>query len=699
MVPTSAPDAMPNAAKPQPSSSMALVCAAHAHLTLNPRMPEGQALAEWFTQSAPNENQEEIVDLFPIAPPGRPQQRLSAAGWQRLGRTIAKDLACPASLPELAARRWAAALTSRLAFDPLESAMLALAMNYVADHRLERLFDMLSQSRGGPRRFHRSPWLLGLLLGEAPERIEQRLAPGAKLLASGLLYPDKNGDLALPQRLISLIRAGVAPKDDVYDQLLGAAISGVLPWEAFAHLGREGEIAADLLACALSGRERGVHLLLYGPPGTGKTTFAKALAARVKARLRPITESDDNDGEPDRDDRLAGLRLANRLATPGDTLLLFDEAEDLFAPRHDPFETRRAGSRVFIHRLVEEMAVPVIWTANDIHALGAPILRRMTMCLEVRVPNLAARARLWREIGEAEGVPLDEADAAHLARLVPVAPALAASALRAAKLTGGGVETARVVAGGIARTIGGGRGPAPEATLPAQYDPALINADTDLIALADRLVAPGAARAVSLLLAGPPGAGKTAWARYLAMRLGMPVLQKRASDLLDPYVGGTEQNIAGAFAEAREAQAFLVFDEADSLLLERGDAVRSWEISQVNEMLSAMESHQLPFACTTNLDERLDRASLRRFLIKIRFDWMTSAQAHAAFRRFFACEPPTGLETLRCLTPADFALTSRRAALEGAAGDAVALLRLLAAESAGRRGGRGPLGFAAPAVA
>ena len=117
--------------------------------------------------------------------------------------------------------------------------------------------------------------------------------------------------------------------------------------------------------------------------------------------------------------------------------------------------------------------------------------------------------------------------------------------------------------------------------------------------------------------------------------MGLPVLQKRASDLLDPFVGGTEQNIAGAFAEAREAQAFLVFDEADSLLLERADAVRSWEISQVNEMLTWMEQHALPFACTTNLAERLDRASLRRFLVKLRFDWLTPAQARLAFRRFF----------------------------------------------------------------
>jgi transitional endoplasmic reticulum ATPase len=60
------------------------------------------------------------------------------------------------------------------------------------------------------------------------------------------------------------------------------------------------------------------------------------------------------------------------------------------------------------------------------------------------------------------------------------------------------------------------------------------------------------------------------------------VLHKRASDLLDPFVGGTEQNIAGAFTEARDTHAFLVFDEADSLLLERARAVRGW-VSQVTK--------------------------------------------------------------------------------------------------------------------
>ena len=253
---------------------------------------------------------------------------------------------------------------------------------------------------------------------------------------------------------------------------------------------------------------------------------------------------------------------------------------------------------------------------------------------------------------------------------------------------------ARLIVEGVARAVNGGALPAPEREHDTLYDPALVNADCDLIALCDRLARPGADRAVSFLLSGPPGAGKSAWMRHLAARMGLRVLQKRASDILDAFVGGTERNIADAFAEARDTNAFLVFDEADSLLLDRVDAVRSWEISQVNEMLTWMEEHTLPFACTTNLLDRLDRASLRRFLVKVRFDWLTRTQAQLAFRRFFDLTAPPTLDLLATLTPADFALVRRRAAMTGAT-EASEIVRLLAAECEGRSGGRQQMGFAA----
>ena len=139
----------------------------------------------------------------------------------------------------------------------------------------------------------------------------------------------------------------------------------------------------------------------------------------------------------------------------------------------------------------------------------------------------------------------------------------------------------------------------------------------------------------SLVVIGGSGTGKSAYARYLAAQLEMPVICKKASELLSMYVGGSEANIAAAFAEARENRAMLVFDEADSFLQERSAAGRSWEITQVNEMLTQMENHPLPFVCTTNLHERLDKASLRRFTFKVKYDYLSPQQRQTAADYFF----------------------------------------------------------------
>ena len=145
----------------------------------------------------------------------------------------------------------------------------------------------------------------------------------------------------------------------------------------------------------------------------------------------------------------------------------------------------------------------------------------------------------------------------------------------------------------------------------------------------------------------------------------MKVLHKRASDLINPFVGMTEQNIAAAFAEAKRKKMLLVFDEADSFLRDRQHARHSWEITQVNEMLTQMESHPLPFVCTTNIMRDLDQASLRRFTFKVKYDYLTHRQTETAFRHFFNIEPTVPLGGLTCLSPGDFAVVAKKARICG----------------------------------
>lgn len=540
--------------------------------------------------------------------------------------------------------------------------------------------------------------LLAAMLGLARGEVADALSARGRLMASGLFTTDFRSDCQPLASLIGFLQSQSQPIADVRAALLGEPLAHQLDWEDYEHLRADRELAANLLGRAVGERAKGIHILLYGPPGTGKTEFCKTLAAKLGLKLYDVGQSDDRGQEPTRDQRLGAFRLSQKLLeNQSDALLLFDEAEDLLRGESDPlFEGERNGygSRVFMHRLFEETRVPTLWTVNDAAALGPSVLRRMTYAIEMKVPPARVRERVWQRILAREQVQVPAEEVRRLAEDFDAPPAVAAGAARSARLTSGGFQDIRRAVHSIAKVMRGSE-PAPRAVPGVRYEPALLNADLDLARLRDRLVSLDT-RAFSMCLYGPPGTGKSAYVRWLAHELGMEVVQKRASDLLSKWVGENERNIAAAFAEARESGAFLVFDEADSLLGDRRHANQGWEISQVNEMLTWMESHELPFACITNLMSHLDEAALRRFSFKVRFDFLKPDQRMDAFRHYFGVEPPSALRELDMLTPGDYAVVRNRARLLGVDGDAVELLRMLHQEVTVKPNSRREIGFSAP---
>jgi SpoVK/Ycf46/Vps4 family AAA+-type ATPase len=587
-------------------------------------------------------------------------------------------------------------LAAAAGLDTAEAAILGLVLRYRIHRAVERLFDLLSDAMGGEMRLTADAPLIALLLGLPASVVERRLSAGAPLRSAGLVAVEADGGLRVLERL----RRRLGDPFDIPPAsaraaaagLLGPSLAPSLSMAEFAHLGPGVAHAAELLAAALRTRRPGTHVLLYGPPGTGKTEFCKTLAAAIGAPLFAVAEADEEGNEPGRSERLAEMRFAQRLLGAGTpALLMFDEAEDLFDGGYGGlFGGER--SRAHLLRLLETTPVPMLWTTNSVEALGPAVVRRMTFALEMRVPEAAVRTALWTRELARSGIAMESREIERLAREIPAAPAIAASAVAAAAMTGGGAEAVRLGALSVARAMAGGALPAAEAEAEQGFDPALTVADHDLATLADRLCRPGAPQAVSLLLSGPPGTGKSAFARHLAARLGLRPIQKRASDLLSRFVGGSEKAIASAFTEARERGAFLILDEADGLLADRRAATQAWEVTQVNELLTWMEQHPLPFACTTNLPERLDPACQRRFLVKIAFSWLDQGRAALAWARFFGRTAPAALRGLPPLVPADFALVARKARLMGTEGDDDALLSLLRQEAASR-GAPEPIGF------
>lgn len=309
------------------------------------------------------------------------------------------------------------------------------------------------------------------------------------------------------------------------------------------------------------------------------------------------------------------------------------------------------------------------------------------------IPPSKVRARVWQRMAESENLSLAETDADHLADFL-VPPGIGANALQAAALSDGNLQDVEHAITGIQKSLSGaGAMNAGARRNTSCLDLRLFNADTDLSSLLERL-AETERRDISFCLYGPPGTGKTEFAYYLAETLGMDVLEKRASDLLGPYVGQTESSIAKAFQEAWDRDAVLVFDEADSLLSDRKGAHQRFEITQVNEMLSQLERHPLPFVCTTNLMERIDPASLRRFTFKLKFSYLSADGLQTGFKRYFNMEAPKGLFRFHNCTPGDLSTISRKAQILGLCDKPDALVQLLNEEVSYKNDDvQNPIGF------
>ena len=493
-------------------------------------------------------------------------------------------------------------------------------------------------------------------------------------------------DLVTPHpKLVDLVMRPNLDRREFVERFLPDAGAGELDREDYAHLERELDLARALLdrgLGGLGGRHRGLNILLYGPTGTGKTELARVLARDLDAKLYATGRRGKDGATPNPEQRMGSLLLGHQLMSEERALLLFDEMEDLFDWRLSGFmgggpQGTAHMSKQWFNQLLETAPVPTIWISNATSGVDPAFLRRFTYAVELEQPGVAQRVRvLMRHLGE-EGKGLELEAIQEFARRHPVSPAQLASGVQwAGRLegeNGTSLETVEQIIAPVERLVLG-CDPKPVRRL-ANGDYLLdgVNADTDLLALADRLEAwkPGpGGQGISLCLYGPPGTGKSELVAYLARRAGRELHRHMASDLLSMWVGGTEKLIAGAFKRAKQEGAVLLLDEADSFLRDRRGANHSWEVTQVNELLSQLEWFSGVVACTTNLMEELDAASLRRFVFKIKFDYLRPAQTRAmavSTLRSLGAKSPEASEdelsrvaALGDLTPGDFAAVARR---------------------------------------
>ncbi len=140
-----------------------------------------------------------------------------------------------------------------------------------------------------------------------------------------------------------------------------------------------------------------------------------------------------------------------------------------------------------------------------------------------------------------------------------------------------------------------------------------------------------------VLVAGPPGNGKTALAEALASELAVPLFVVRYEAIITSYLGETASRLARLFDQIRLHRAVLFFDEFDVIGKERGDAHETGEIKRVVSSLllkiDALPSYVV-VVTATNHAELLDRAVWRRFQLRLSLPPPTRAQAAEWLQRF-----------------------------------------------------------------
>jgi len=154
---------------------------------------------------------------------------------------------------------------------------------------------------------------------------------------------------------------------------------------------------------------------------------------------------------------------------------------------------------------------------------------------------------------------------------------------------------------------------------------------------ADLLRAHGVEPRHRVLFVGPPGTGKTSLAEALAEAAAVPLFLVRYESMIGSYLGETAARLKRVFDYARTTPCVLFFDEFDAIGKERGDLHETGEIKRVVTSL-LMQVDELPsytiIAAATNHPELLDRASWRRFQLRLSLPMPTTATLGTYIKKF-----------------------------------------------------------------
>ncbi len=463
-------------------------------------------------------------------------------------------------------------------------------------------------------------------------------------IPSGSVRVTGSTRVVLRPEVVTIEESAEPTADQTEDDAESAPDTGTT-YEDIGGLDEELDLVREMIELPLSEPELFTRLgidppkgvLLYGPPGTGKTLIARAVASEVDAYFDTISGPEivsKYKGESEE-----RLREAFDEASENAPAILFiDEIDSIAGARDEDADMENrvvAQLLTLLDGLESREQVVVIGATNRADDLDPAIRRggRFDREIEIGVPDEEGR----REIFEVHtrGMPLADdvdlktiagrthgfvgADIGSLAREAGMA-ALRRAGHDTAELdvtyedfeeAMTGVEPSGMreyVAEQPERTfddVGGldeTKNRLKEAVeWPLVYAPLFEEAATDPPS--------------GVLLYGPPGTGKTLLAEGIAGESGVNFVRVNGPEILDRYVGESEQAIRDLFERARQAAPAIVFlDEIDAIASNRGEGHEVTErvVSQLLTEMDRTASHpKLIVLAATNRRDAIDPALLR----------------------------------------------------------------------------------------
>jgi hypothetical protein len=541
-----------------------------------------------------------------------------------------------------------AALQAKFHLSPFELDVVLIGLAPEVDRRYERLYRFVQGDFEADR--PTVDLALDLLCTDADEKLARRatFSPGSVLIRFGLLRLDDEGSTRS-----SLSREfGLAEPATTF--LLGlppiAAPTGrwlspdKVDRDPLASLPLAPADKLRLSGCLSRARDSGLPLdLRITGMDTDVLTAAGEDIAALAGRAMLVSDLGGAPGE-DLAARVQAIMIGAALNDAMACFCLFNGAEDV------PILTAIAAtpSRAFCDLIV--------LTKGDRRA-GLE-LAGGAAAFDLVALDYPARLNAWRSASRDAGLGLSEPELATLASRFGVSPAGMARACRVAAPAPEGEGFAALIEAvkgdrarelaRFARRVDGGQDwddlilPEPQMLqLRGLCDQVAHRHRVEVEwGFADKL---SLGQGISALFAGPSGTGKTMAAGIVARALHLDLYRIDLSQTVSKFIGETEKNLDRIFAQARESDAVLFFDEADTLFGKRTEVKDShdrYANLEVGYLLQKMEEYGGLAILATNLRQHIDEAFTRRLRAIIEFPFPDLSERLRIWKTVFPAMAP-----------------------------------------------------------